>query len=84
MKTVQMTVSIKTGLPNYSSRSTEVTVVADEGESLDIEATAKQLADQIGAAWNGKPKAANKTATKKAAKAAKTELVSDAVKDILG
>lgn len=52
MKTVQMTVEIRTGLPNYSSRTTSATVVADEGESLDIKTVTKQLAGEIKEAWS--------------------------------
>ena len=52
MKTVSMTLEIRTGLPNYSSRTTSVTVVADENESLDIKETVRSLDLEIRAAWN--------------------------------
>lgn len=57
MKTVSTTVKIHTGLPNYSHRATEVTVVADEDESLDIQDTVRYLSKQIRAAWETTPKA---------------------------
>lgn len=52
MKTVSMTLEIRTGLPNYSSRTTAATVVADENESLDIKQTVRFLDAEIRAAWS--------------------------------
>lgn len=57
MKIVSTSVKIHTGLPNYSHRATEVTVVADEDESLDIQDTVRYLSKQIRAAWETTPKA---------------------------
>lgn len=57
MKIVSTSVKIHTGLPHYSHRATEVTVVADEDESLDIQDTVRYLSKQIRAAWETIPKA---------------------------
>lgn len=57
MKIVSTSVKIHTGLPNFSHRATEVTVVADEDESLDIQDTVRYLSKQIRAAWETIPKA---------------------------
>lgn len=62
MKINRITVELKQGLPNYSSRSALVEALADEGESLDIKKTIKDLSDRIKSAWsNPAPVEAKKT-----------------------
>lgn len=58
MKVTEVRVEIKTGLPNYSSRTTSVVVVADEDESLDIVQTVRGANENIQAAWSGEKKPA--------------------------
>lgn len=54
MKIVSITVGIKQGLPNYSSRSVEVAAVGDESESLDVVTTVRSLGASIKEAWAAK------------------------------
>lgn len=52
MKIVSITVGIKQGLPNYSSRTADAVAVADEGESLDIKRVVLELSNEIKTAWS--------------------------------
>jgi hypothetical protein len=53
MKIISVKVEIRQGLPNYSSRSSEVQAVADENESLDVYSTILDLSKQIKGVWDG-------------------------------
>ena len=52
MKITQLTVELKDGLPNYSSRTASVIVVADENESIDVTQTIAGCYTAIRAGWN--------------------------------
>jgi len=51
MKITKISVELKQGLPNYSSRAASVEAVADEGETLDPVSNIKKLTEQIKTAW---------------------------------
>ncbi len=53
-KVIQVTVELKQGLPNYSSRAASVVIVADEGESLDLGTVIQRGQTDIKAAFEGK------------------------------
>jgi hypothetical protein len=51
MKIVRTQVQLRQGLPNYSHREVVVEAVADEGESLDVAETVRDLSSQIKAGF---------------------------------
>lgn len=81
MKVAEITIEIKTGLPNYSSRTTTVKVVAEEDEAMPIEETIKEVDTSIKRAWSSNGKKPQKVEVKTEPK---NEAVEDDIKDILG
>lgn len=51
MKISQISVELKQGLPNYSSRSATVVCTADADESLDIAETIIRIHEEVREAW---------------------------------